>query len=289
MLLIVLLGVWPLYQAVSLSFTDERLEQPGRGEWVGLENYKELLWSYRVRSDGSIVAGDYHFYRAVYNTIILTVVSVFLEAAAGLAIALVIDSKFKARRLMRLALLAPWVIPAIVSAQMWKWMYNDIFGVINAMLVRLSIIEEPVAWLADRTTALMAVAVMEAWRATPIMALLLLAGLQLIPADLYEAGVIDGAGKLQQFFYLTLPLLRPVILIALIFQAGNTLRIFDTVVVLTNGGSGTEVMATYAYRNLFDFQNLGYGSALNVVLFLIGAIFVIGYVTAFRKAEFDGR
>jgi trehalose/maltose transport system permease protein len=285
LLLILLVAAWPLYQAIRLSFTDERLGQPGQGEWVGLENYQELLWDYRVRSDGSVRIGDNDFYTSVRNTIILTIVAVALELLFGLIIALVINSKFKARGLMRTAVLVPWAIPTIVSAQMWKWMYNDVFGVINDMLMRIGIISGPIAWLADQRTALMAIVAMEVWKTTPFMALLLLAGLQIIPGDLYEAGDIDGASKIQQFFYLTLPLLRPAILVALIFRTLDALRIFDAIKVMTNGGSGTEVMATYAYKNLFDFQKLGYGNAINVVIFLIIAIFVIGYVTTFKVEE----
>jgi trehalose/maltose transport system permease protein len=285
LLIIVLVAAWPLYQAIYLSFTDERLGQSGQGEWVGLENYEDLLWRYRQRSDGSVRIGDLDFYVAIRNTVVLTIVAVALETIIGLGIALIINSKFKARGLMRTAVLVPWAIPTIVSAQMWKWMYNDVFGVVNDMMMRVGLINGPVAWLADQSTALMAIVAMEVWKTTPFMALLLLAGLQIIPGDIYEAGDIDGANKVQQFLYMTLPLLRPAILVALIFRTLDALRIFDAIKVMTNGGSGTEVMATYAYRNLFDFQKLGYGNAINVVVFLIIAIFVVTYVTTFKVEE----
>lgn len=286
LLLILVVAAWPLYQAVRLSFTDERLGKPGQGEYVGLENYADLLGSFRTRSDGSLrFKYDGDFYQAVANTLILTVVSVTLETVIGLGIALVINSKFKARGLMRTAVLVPWAIPTIVSAQMWKWMYNDVFGVINDMFMRVGLIDGPIAWIANQTTALMAITIMEVWKTTPFMALLLLAGLQIIPGDIYEAADIDGASKVQQFFSITLPLLRPAILVALIFRTLAALSIFDAIKVMTNGGSGTEVMATYAYRNLFDFQKLGYGNAINVVIFLIIAVFVVIYLTAFKVEE----
>jgi trehalose/maltose transport system permease protein len=286
LILIFVVAAWPLYQAVRLSFTNERLGRPGQGEYVGFKNYTALLGEFTERADGSTrFKYDKDFYEAVINTVILTVVAVSLELIVGLGIALVINSKFKARGLMRTAVLVPWAIPTIVSAQMWKWMYNDVFGVINDMLLRLGILNEPVAWLANKNLALGAIILMEVWKTAPFMALLLLAGLQIIPGDMYEAADIDGANPLQQFFALTLPLLRPAILVALIFRTMDTLRIFDAIKVMTDGGSGTEVMSTYGYRNLFDFQKLGYGNAISVVIFFIIALFVIGYVTTLRVEE----
>ena len=285
LILILIVAAWPLYQAVALSFTNERLGRPGQGEYIGLENYENLLWRVRERSDGSVRIGDNDFYEAVSNTVILTIASVFLELVIGLGVALVINSKFKGRGVMRTAVLIPWAIPTVVSAQMWAWMYNDVFGVFNDMLQKVGIIDDPIAWLANPTTALASIVAMEVWKTTPFMALLLLAGLQIISADIYEAADIDGANPVQQFFSLTLPLLRPAILVALIFRTMDALRIFDAIKVMTNGGSGTEVMSTYAHRNLFDFQKLGYGNAVSVVIFIIIAVFVVIYVTSIKVEE----
>ena len=164
-------------------------------------------------------------------------------------------------------------------------MDNDVVGVINDMAMRLGLIDSPIAWLSNQSTALMAVVIMEVWKTTPFMALLILAGLQIIPGDVYEAADIDGASKVRQFFSVTLPLLRPAILVALIFRTLDSLRIFDAIKVMTNGGSGTEVMSTYAHRNLFDFQKLGYGNAISVVIFIIIAIFVVVYITTLGIGE----
>jgi trehalose/maltose transport system permease protein len=285
LILILVVAAWPLYKAVALSFTNERLGRPGAAEYIGLENYETLLWRVRERSDGSTRIGDSDFYAAVKNTLILTFASVALETLIGLGVALVINSKFKGRGLMRTAVLVPWAIPTVVSAQMWSWMYNDVFGVFNDMLQKTGIISSPIAWLANPTTALMAIVAMEVWKTTPFMALLLLAGLQIIPGDIYEAADIDGASPMQQFLALTLPLLRPAILVALIFRTMDALRIFDAVKVMTNGGSGTEVMSTYGYRNLFDFQKLGYGNAISVIIFFIIAVFVVVYMTSIKVEE----
>lgn len=288
-IVIILVAAWPLYEAVRLSFTDERLGRAGQGEYLGFENYTDLLGHWRERTvDGEVIEVfryDDEFYESVINTIVLTVSSVALETIIGLIIALVINSKFPGRGWMRTAVLVPWAIPTVVSAQMWRWMYNDVFGVFNDILMRIGILSSPVAWLADPTTALSSIIVMEVWKTTPFMALLLLAGLQIIPGDVYEAAEIDGASKIQQFFAITLPLLRPAILVALIFRTLDALRIFDAIKVMTNGGSGTEVMATYAYKNLFDFQRIGYGSAISVLIFIIIALFVVSYVTTIKIEE----
>jgi trehalose/maltose transport system permease protein len=286
LLLIFVVAAWPLYKAVAISFTDERLGKPGESQFVGIKNYTDLLGNFQTRADGSSrFRYDQDFFEAVGNTVWLGLVSVGLETVLGLGIALVINSKFAGRGVMRTAVLVPWAIPTIVSAQMWKWMYNDVFGVFNSILLGLGVISGPVAWLANKQTALWAIILMEVWKTTPFMALLLLAGLQIIPADIYEAAEIDGASAIQQFFSITLPLLRPAILVALIFRTMDALRIFDAVKVMTGGGSGTETMATYAYKNLFDFQKLGYGSAICVVMFLILAIFVVIYLTSFKVEE----
>lgn len=292
LLVILLVAAWPLYKAVSISFTDERLGSPGQSDYIGLENYTELLGprydkegNIRYDKEGKMRWSDKDWWEALGNTLWLTVASVLLETVLGLGIALVINSKFTGRGFMRTAVLVPWAIPTVVSARMWAWMYNDVFGVFNNMVMTVGLTSEPIAWLANRQTALAAIIAMEVWKTTPFMALLLLAGLQIIPGDIYEAADIDGASKVQQFFRLTLPLLRPAIMVALIFRTLDALRIFDAIKVMTNGGSGTEVMATYAYKNLFDFQKLGYGSAISVVMFFIIAAFVLFYVTAFDIEE----
>ena len=286
LILILVVAAWPLYQAVRLSFTNERLGKPGQGEYVGLENYKDLLGSFQTRADGSTrFKYDKKFYEAVGNTVFLTVVAVIFETVLGVAVALIINSKFKGRGLMRTAVLVPWAIPTVVSARIWTWMYNDVFGVLNHMFMTVGLIDSPVAWLANKNTALIAIIAMEVWKTTPFMALLVLAGLQIIPGDMYEAADIDGAGKIQQFFQITLPLLAPALLIAMIFRTMDSLRIFDAIKVMTNGGSGTEVMSTYAHRNIFDFQKMGYGNAISVVIFVIIAVFVIGYLFALNKTE----
>jgi trehalose/maltose transport system permease protein len=273
--LLVVLGVafYPLVQVFITSLTNARLGSVTPPVFVGLRNYVNLVT-------------DADFLDAIIHTIIFTVGSVFFELVLGMIFALVINSQFPGRGVMRTAMLIPWAIPTVVSAQMWKWMYNDVFGVINDFLVtKVHLLSQPIAWIARPDLALPAIIAVDVWKTTPFMALLLLAGLQLIPNDVYEAATVDGANKLQQFWNVTVPLLRPAILVALIFRTLDALRVFDVIYVMTKGASGTESMATYDQKNLVDFQLLGYGSAISVAIFVLIGIFVVLYVTTVRVEE----
>ncbi|BAS26053.1 ABC transporter permease [Limnochorda pilosa] len=272
--LLVLVGValYPLVDTFLNSLTNARLGSSRAVRFVGLANYKDLF-------------SDPVFLQAVGNTLYFTVVSVAAELVLGLLMALVIHSRFPARGLMRAAVLVPWAIPTVVSAQMWRWMYNDVFGVLNDLLMRVGLLDAPVAWTASPGLAMNAVIAVDVWKTTPFMALLLLAGLQVIAGDLYEAATVDGASRIRQFFSITLPLLRPAMLVALIFRTLDALRVFDVVFVMTAGASGTETVATYNRRILVEFQQLGYGSAISMVIFLIIFLFVLLYVRVLGVSE----
>jgi trehalose/maltose transport system permease protein len=211
---------------------------------------------------------------------------VLSELALGLAIALVVNSRFKGRSATRAAMLIPWAIPTVISAQMWKWMYNDVYGVFNDLLVnRLRLVERNIAFLAEPDVSFWAVALIDIWKTTPFMALLLLAGLQLIPADLYEAARVDGATAFQQFTRITLPLLRPSMLVALIFRTLDSLRVFDVFYVMFGNRPDMQTMATYAQQTLVSISDIGYGSAISVAIFLIIAVFIMMYLAVFRTEE----
>jgi trehalose/maltose transport system permease protein len=165
---------------------------------------------------------------------------------------------------------------------MWTWMYNDVFGVINDLFMKLGLLDKPVAWLASRTLAMPSIIAVDVWKTTPFMALLLLAGLQMIAVELYEAARVDGANRWQQFWRITLPLLRPIIVVALIFRTLDALRVFDVIWVMTGGASGTESMGTLNRRVLVDFQQLGYGSAISVIIFLIILAFTALYMVTLQ-------
>jgi trehalose/maltose transport system permease protein len=263
----------PLIQTIYLSFTNDRLADLNPAEWIGAENYRDLL-------------SDQRFRDAIWVTLKFTGITLIFEFILGLGIALVVNSNFKGRGPMRAAMLVPWAIPTVVSAQMWDWMYHDIYGVFNDLLVdRLGILDSNVAWVTSRSTSLWAVAAVDIWKTTPFVALLLLAGLQVIPSDVYEAATVDGANKLQQFWRITLPLLRPAILVTLIFRTLDALRVFDVFYVMFGARRDTQTMAIYAQDRIVSASRIGYGSAVAVAIFLIIGIFVIVYMTTLRTQE----
>jgi trehalose/maltose transport system permease protein len=270
---VALVALYPLYETFRLSFTNTRLASARVPRSVGLDNYQTLL------AEGA-------FRDALSHTIVFTVVSVALETLLGLTIALVIHYNFRGRGGVRTAMLVPWAIPTVVSASMWQWMYHDVFGVVNDILVnRLHILNTKVAWLANPATALPAIIAVDVWKTTPFMALLLLAGLQLIPGDVYEASTVDGASKIQQFFQITLPLLKPALLVALIFRTLDAFRVFDVVYVMKQFAPETMTVAVYARQQLIDLQLLGRGSAAAVIIFLCIFAFVILYTRLIRVEE----
>ena len=231
-LILLVVAAYPLFRTFQLSlYRANLLDYPLRPEWVGLANYVYLIQ-------------DAYWWISVKNTVIFTVVSVVLETVLGLGIALLVNARFPLRGAMRTAMLIPWAIPTVVSAQMWRWMYNDVYGVVNDLLLRLHLIARPLAWLADPHLVLPAVIAVDVWKTTPFMALLLLAGLQSIPEELYEAARVDGAGALQQFWFITLPLLVPALLVALIFRTLDALRVFDVIYVMTGVNPSTTCRST---------------------------------------------
>ena len=222
---------------------------------------------------------DADFLQSILNTLHFTVVSVALELVLGLFMAMVVNSKFRGRGLMRMAMLAPWAIPTVVSARLWEIMLRDNqSGIINKLLLDVGLIHESKAWLSSANLQINALIMVDVWKTAPFMALLLLAGLQLIPKDLYEAAAVDGASKVRQFFSITIPLLRPTIAVALVFRTLDALRVFDVFQVLL--GRRKLSMATYNYETLVQNQDGGYASAIGVFIFLLIFVFAVIYVRA---------
>jgi trehalose/maltose transport system permease protein len=272
-LVVAVVALYPLLRTFQLSFTNQRLSSVREVKWVGISNYTDLLV-------------DSTFRRAIGNTVLFAIASVFFETLLGLIIALVIQSNFRGRGLLRTAMLIPWAIPTAVSSQMWAWMYNDVFGVINDLLfTRLHLISTKIAWLASPTLALPAIVAVDVWKTTPFMALLLLAGLQIIPEDIYEAATVDGATRLQQFWSMTLPLLKPALMVALIFRTLDALRVFDIIYIMKGTAPETVSMAVLARQTMIDLGRLGEGAAISVIIFVILGLFVIAYTRFVRVEE----
>jgi trehalose/maltose transport system permease protein len=260
---------WPLLRTIYFAFTDARLSTLETHRIVWLENFTAL-------------AGDPDWWRAVWNTVLFTAVSVTLETVLGVVIALTLNAHLPGRGVLRAAVLVPWAIPTVVSAQMWNWMFNDLYGVLNAIFLSVGLIEAPRAWTADPDLALLAVIAVDVWKTTPFMALLTLAALQILPAELFEAARIDGASALRAFWRITLPLIRPALTVAVVFRTLDALRVFDLPYVLTGNSRHTASMAVFARQRLVDFQDVGYGSAASTFLFVIIAVFTALTLTAGR-------
>lgn len=271
-------AAWPLLRTIYFSMTNTTLSSLYEGEWIGFDNY--LSWrtlsSGRTIYRGTLV--DPAWWNAVWNTVRFAAASVALETVLGLLVALVLNAEFRGRGLVRAAILIPWAIPTIVSAKMWSWMLNDQFGIVNDMLLRVGLIEQKIAWTASDATSMYAVLMVDVWKTTPFMALLCLAGLQMIPRDIYEAARIDGVHPLKVFFRITLPLIRPALMVAIIFRTLDALRIFDLVYVLTPNSRATKTMSVISRENLIDFDKFAYGSAQSTLLFAIIAIIVAAYI-----------
>jgi trehalose/maltose transport system permease protein len=274
LIVLALVAGWPLLRTIWFGFTDATLADLEAAEFLGFVNYYYLLT-------------DPDWWNAVRNTLVFTGVSLTLETILGMAIALTLNAHFRGRGLLRAAVLIPWAIPTVVSAQMWNWMYHDVFGVINHVLQALGLITEPIAWTASPDTALIAVIMVDVWKTTPFMALLLLAGLQMLPQECYESAKVDGVHPIKVFFKITLPLLKPALMVAIIFRALDALRIFDLIYVMSGNNQDTMSMSVYARQQLVDFQDVGYGSAAATLLFLIIALITVVYLTLGKVARED--
>lgn len=230
--------------------------------FIWFDNYKNAFKDARVGT-------------AMLNTMIFTFFSVGLELVFGIMLAMIMNKAMFGRGMIRSLSLIPWAIPTVVSALIWLYLYNGTSGIMAMIFTKIGLIDKPTDLLLTSTAAMGAVILADVWKTTPYMALLLLAGLQTIPNDVYEASSVDGAHKLQQFFKITLPLLKPSILVALLFRTLDAFRVFDLIYVLTGGGPGgkTETISIYAYKSMFAQTKFGYGSALTIIIALaVGAI-----------------
>jgi multiple sugar transport system permease protein len=261
---------YPMLYALWLSLFRYDLRFPDQRTFVGLANYASVLTS-EV------------WWQSLANTVIITVGSVAIELVLGMLLALVMHRALFLRRSVRASVLVPYAIITVVAALAWKFAFDPVTGFVNPWLG----LEH--AWLTERWSAFLVIILTEVWKTTPFMALLLLAGLTLVPQDLLDAARVDGANALQRFFRVTLPLMRSTILVALLFRTLDAFRIFDTVFVQTRGAQGTETVSVVGYHTLVTRLNLGLGSAVSVLIFLcviaIAALFVKGLGASFAARE----
>jgi multiple sugar transport system permease protein len=256
MIVIALVAAFPIGYAIWLSLHQYSVIHPGLSRWVGLDNFIDALKSH-------------DFWSATKTTFIFTVISVSLELAIGTVMALLMHQAFKGRAVLRAVVLVPWAVLTVGTAIMWKTIVEPDLGFLNQVLRTLHLPGAHTVWLGQNGYALAVMIFADVWKTAPFMALLILAGLQVIPDDVYEAAKVDGATAWQRFVHITLPLLRPAILVALIFRTLDALRIFDLPFVLTQGANGTTTLSLYAYQQLTQNRLIGPGSALSVLTFII--------------------
>ncbi|MEH3092968.1 carbohydrate ABC transporter permease [Agrobacterium cavarae] len=277
-LVLALVAGWPLVRTVWFSLTDASLTNLSGAQFVGLKNYISWITLSSGRTVYRGLLADPVFWGAAWNTVKFTIVSVSLETVLGLIVALVLNAEFRGRGLVRAAILIPWAIPTIVSARMWSWMLNDQFGILNDMMLSLGLISQKIAWTANPETAMTAVLIVDVWKTTPFMALLILAGLQMVPKDMYEAAKVDGIHPIKVFWRVTLPMIRPALMVAVIFRMLDAMRVFDLIYILTPNNAQTRTLSVLARENLFDFDKFAYGAAVSTMLFLIIASITIVYM-----------
>ncbi|KQP43969.1 carbohydrate ABC transporter permease [Pseudorhodoferax sp. Leaf274] len=266
---LLLVAGWPLGRTIWFSFTDASLDTIGSAsyQWVGFANYFGEYGVFNFGAAEGFWRTDWG--KAILNTFKFATVSVVLETVLGVVFALVLNANFKGRAFVRAAVLVPWAIPTIVSAKMWAWIMHDQFGVLNAMLKTWGVIDSNIAWTADPAYALWSVVLVDVWKTTPFMTLLTLAALQMLPRDCYEAAHVDGIHPVKVFFKVTLPLIWPALMVAVIFRLLDALRVFDIIYVMTSNSVDTISMSGFVRREIVDNNYVGYGSAASTVLFLI--------------------
>jgi multiple sugar transport system permease protein len=257
----------PVTQSVFLSFHRIIVGLPQlQNPFIGMENYQELI-------NDSVARHSF------WVTIKFVSITTFCELFLGLLLAMLINHRFPGRGSLRACVLIPWAIPTVVSAQMWRFLFNDAYGLINYAIFSGEVTHY-IAWLSKPATALLAIILADVWKTTSFAALLILAGLQIIPDELYQAARVDGAGTWKRFRHITWPLIRPALIVALLFRTIDAFRVFDLAFVMTQGGpaDATNVLQLYGYKKMFIEGLMGYGSTISVGIFVIVLILAVIYV-----------
>lgn len=270
MAVLLALSIYPLIYSISISFQNETA---GGSSW-GVANFSRLF-------------SDRFFLTALAHTFVYAIAALTFEFSLGMGLALLLNAEIRARGFFRAALLVPMMLPGVVVAVVWRLALNPSFGAINGTLKEFGMNTENLTWTASPRLAMVSVIAVDVWQWTPFVFLVLLAGLQAIPQEPYEAALIDGSTKWQTFRYITLPLLKPAILIALLLRTMDLLRVFDQIFILTEGGPGfaTETISLYIYRTAFRFSDFGYAAAMSFVLLALTNVISTIYIRLLQTRE----
>jgi multiple sugar transport system permease protein len=263
--------VFPMLSSFGLSFTDLKLTDPKSGAFIWFGNY-------------SAAFRDPIFWASMRRTAIFAVSTVSIETALGVCVAMLLNQKFVGRGFVRGLVILPWALPYVVNGIMWKWIFDANYGAFNAALTQLGLMRDYKIWLGDPSTAMILVIFANIWKETPVAIILVLAALQSIPSELYEAAAIDGARRLRAFVSITLPLLKPIILSLVVIKTIWALKEFDLIYIITKGGpaNGTNMFSYYIYQHTFQFLNFGYGSALAYLLTLLAIAMSAAYMKSLK-------
>jgi multiple sugar transport system permease protein len=273
-LVIALFAIYPIIHAVRMSFYQYLLVRPNDHPFVGLGNFEEVITSY-------------YFKNSITVTAIYTVAAVSGVVLFGLGVALLLNSKIRTANILKIVILLPWALPAVVSGLLWKWILNADFGILNGLLFALGIIDNYIPFLADPVLAKFSLIMAHIWKEGPLAAIFFLAGLQLIPDELYESARIDGGGGWRIFRHITLPLLRPTFLVVLVYETMVAILTFDTIYVLTGGGpaDATALISWFAYAEIFKSLNLGHGVALSIIIALVTLVLIVLYLRVLKTED----
>jgi multiple sugar transport system permease protein len=269
--------LYPIYNLIRMSFSENKLTEPWLAKpWIGFENYAKAM-------------GDERLWEATWHTLLYVIVTVPGAVALGLGLALLANQPFRVKWPVRLGLLLPWALPLVFAGLIFRWFFEYQQGLVNNALIWIGL--PPVNWLTQEGPAFFAICVAIIWKTSSFAALVLLAGLQTIPKSLYEAAEVDGASKWQQFWEITLPMLKPAIIVALLFRTITAIQTFDSPKAMTDGGPGnaTETLAMYIHKTTIDSLDFGYGSTLAVLMFVASAILTSIYLRHTRRDPSAGR
>ncbi|MBU8791158.1 sugar ABC transporter permease [Oceanobacillus caeni] len=267
--------LYPIFYNIVISFQDVSIANlRGEKPFVGLANYVEVFQSEK-------------FLISLKNTTIYTVSSIVFQLGIGFLLALFFNQKFPLRNFFRSIMLLAWLTPLVITGNLFKWLYDVDYGVINYILVQIGILSEPINWLGQQSTALIAIIITNIWIGIPFNMILLLSALQALPTDVYEAAKIDGANKFQSFFKITVPLLRPAVLVILILGIIYTFKVFDIILIMTGGGpvNATQVLPFYGYELAFINFDFGLSGAVATIILVILLCISLIYLYMVRKEE----